>query len=149
MSCSTLRRSTAARLLACSLSALMLAFPAGARAHAFLVRSDPAAGARLSAVPGQLRLYFSEPIVGGSERLAVRILNGSQLPLPAPADQGSVVLQRLPSRRKGVYLVDWHVLADDGHVTQGELAFAAGAGGRLPTLSRSVSQPTSWSQVVA
>src|SRR5713101_7526760 len=149
MSWLTLRRTPAATLLTCSMLGLMLASPSGAGAHAFLIRSDPVAGARLSTAPGELRLYFSEPIVGGSQRLAMRVVGGAPVALPAPVDRGAVVFQRLPGRARKVYLVDWRVLADDGHITAGEYAFAVGSGARLPALTTSVSQSTPWGQVVA
>src|SRR5437879_6233236 len=120
MSWPTLRLKPAATVLTCSLLGLMLASPDSAGAHAFLIRTAPVAGARLSTAPGDLRLYFSEPIVGGSQRLTVRIMGGRRVALPAAVGLGALVLQRLPALTRGVYLVDWRVLADDGHITTGE-----------------------------
>src|SRR5712692_8582260 len=110
MSWLTLRGTRAATLLTCSMLGLTLVAPSGAGAHAFLIRSDPVAGARLSTAPGELRLYFSEPIVGGSQRLTMRMVGGARVALPAAVGRGAVVLQRLPARTRGVYLVDWRVL---------------------------------------
>src|SRR5216683_3169165 len=53
------------------LAVAALSTPALASAHSFLVRSDPAAGARLTRSPALIAMYFSEPFVAGSEHVSV------------------------------------------------------------------------------
>lgn len=128
-------------------AALALVLPKAASAHAFLVRSAPEAGARLAKSPASLTLYFSEPFVAGSERVVIRRAEGGLLSLPRPVRRGTLLRQPLP-RLKGVFVVNWRVLADDGHLSTGEFAFAVGPGGQLPEL-KAASAPTPWTQIFA
>lgn len=107
----------AAALLA--LSALALARPAPASAHAFLVRSDPAAGARLAGAPTRLTLCLSEACVAGGESVSVRLRWRTAGALSRPTSRGSELVQTLPRNLRGVYVVSWHVIADDGHPSDG------------------------------
>jgi copper transport protein len=140
-----LRRGLVA-VAAVTLVALAASAPAGA--HSFLIRSDPAAGARLTKEPAALTLYFSEPFVRSSEQLSLRRIGGANVELPAPTSESARVLQPLPASLRGVFVVHWRVLSDDGHISLGEFAFAVRSAGVLPSIS-SQSQGTSWSEVVA
>src|SRR2546428_4024444 len=102
-------------LVAAVAAAAALSNPGAASAHSFLIRSDPAAGSRLLRSPAQLTMDFSEPFVRGSERIRIRRIGGGELTL-APAQSAAVTIrQRLPPRLRGVYVVSWQVLSDDGH----------------------------------
>lgn len=141
------RRSRALQIGA-ALAALALVLPAAAQAHAFLIRSDPAAGARLERAPAELTLFFSEPFVSSSERVMIRRADGRAVALAAPEARDAVVRQRLPQDLRGVIVVSWRVLADDGHISIGEFAFAVGSTAVLPAVTSSTA-PTSGTQVVA
>ena len=132
--------------LALMLLGLMRAPPA--HAHAFLIRSNPEAGARLAERPNGLTLFFSEPFVRGSERISLRHYGGNRIDLQRPSSSGTVVHQPLPRRLKGIFVVHWRVLSDDGHPSVGEFAFAVGAGGALPAL-QGVSAPRPWRKALA
>lgn len=125
-----------------------LAVSAPAEAHSFLIRSDPAAGARLTKGPAALTLYFSEPFVRGSEQVSLRRVGGADVELPAATSESALVRQPLPARLRGVYVVHWRVLSDDGHISLGEFAFAVGSSAALPSLTASTTR-TSWSEVAA
>jgi len=131
-------------MLAAGLTTGMLA--SSASAHAFLIRSQPEAGARLASIPSTMILHFSEPFVAGSQRVAIRRVNGHSVQLPHSHGAGRVIDQPLPANLHGVFIVSWRVVSNDGHVSDGELAFAAGATGALPIVS-TPSQGTSWSDV--
>src|SRR5438128_5244913 len=124
-----------------------LAASGPAAAHAFLIRSDPASGTRLVKGPAVLTLYFSEPFVRGSQQVTIR-RNGGTIKLPASRAAGAVIEQPLPQNLRGVFVVSWRVLSDDGHISLGEFAFAAGSSAALPKVS-SGGQGTSWSEVAA
>ncbi len=128
---------------------LALSAPDVASAHAYLVRSAPEAGERLDESPAVLRLDFSEPFVEGSDRISLRRVDGTRIAAPTHVRRGTVVRQPLPSGLRGVVVVHWSVLADDGHPSLGEFAFAVGEAGDLPELSATSSQPTSWGQTAA
>lgn len=125
---------------------LFLAFASAASAHALLVRSSPEPGARLASAPGTMVLNFSEPIVAGSQRVQIRSANGHAVALGRSHGAGTVVDQPLPASLRGIFVVSWRVVSVDGHVTQGEFAFAAGATGALPRVS-SGPAGTVWSLV--
>src|SRR5207245_9528693 len=74
--------------------------------------------------------------------------NGGTIKLPVSRAAGAVIQQPLPAKLRGVFIVSWRVLSDDGHISLGEFAFAAGSAGALPTVSSS-SQGRSWSEVAA
>ncbi len=124
------------------------ALPAVAQAHAILVGSDPPAGARLDSAPARIVLDFSEPYVQGSEHVAVRRADGTAIPLSAPSGGGAHVRQPLPLRLRGIFVIAWRVISDDGHLSAGEFAFSVGSEGALPSVTTSAAS-TPWSQVVA
>jgi copper transport protein len=133
----SLRRGLAALILA-SIALCVLA-PA-ASAHAFLVRSDPPAGATLPSGPGVVRLWFSEEVSRAlsSARLVAadgRTIAGVQL--PASSDPRSLTVE-LPSLSSGSYGLFWRLLdEDDGHTTSGVLVFHVGAASRATVFAAS------------
>src|SRR5712691_11694341 len=138
--------SVVARLAAAVAAVITLAAvaPAVADAHSFLIRSTSSAGARLGSSPRSVTLYFSEPYVRSSERVTLRQVGGSKLKLTAPQGRGTVIHQPLPAKLRGVFVVSWQVLSDDGHISLGEFAFAVGSSAALPAVSaRSGSTPFS------
>ena len=111
-----------------ALFALVLALWAGgAAAHAVLLETDPADGARLSAAPAAVVLRFNESVAPVSARLvtasgalhAQGTLSGLgfgypiEIPLPAALAAG------------GHYVV-WRVASADTHPIAGTLAFSVG-----------------------
>ncbi|MHB8650381.1 MAG: copper resistance CopC family protein [Gaiellaceae bacterium] len=145
------RSSRLVRLLSAAalLVTVALAAPAIAAAHSFLIRSDPAAGARLAKGPPLVTMYFSEPFVAGSEQVGITRSGGGALTLPAPQATASTIRQSLPPLPRGVYVVSWRVLSDDGHVSLGEFAFAAGSTAALPSLGPGAGGSTPVSEVAA
>ncbi|MFS8533146.1 copper resistance protein CopC, partial [Sphaerobacter thermophilus] len=93
-------------------------------------------------------LDFSEPIVSGSARITVRTSDGVAVALGPPEERrgGAQVWAPLPPLDDAIYRVGWQVLADDGHASAGEFAFAVGAGGAVPTTT-TTSGAISWPDV--
>ena len=131
----------AAALVACAL-------PAAASAHAYLVGSDPPAGARLSSSPPRIVLRFNEDFVPGSARVTLRKTDGTDIALEPPVARGSTIAQPLPPGLRGIFLLTWNLLSDDGHPTEGSIPFSVGASGALPAATAS-SGPTQWPEVAA
>lgn len=100
---------------------------AEASAHSFLVRTSPAAGARLDQAPAEVVLDFSET-VAQPPALTVRTGSGETVVTLTTGLDGAGLRARadLPALDDDVYLVAWRVVADDGHATEGEFAFAVG-----------------------
>ncbi|HEX2142283.1 MAG TPA: copper resistance protein CopC [Candidatus Limnocylindria bacterium] len=118
---------------------LMLLLPNGARAHAELVSSTPAANASLSEAPDELTLTFTEAIDPASA--TVRLLDPTQAEVDGV---GSVSVDSaattatvpLPDLEAGTYTVSYQVTsAVDGHVTTGLFAFLVDPTGTEPAPS--------------
>jgi copper transport protein len=120
---------SAALVVGVGLATLLLAQPASA--HADLVRSDPADGARLLQPPTVARLWFSEEI--SPEFSAARVVDGHGSTVAGSALQADtgdprLLAVKLPDLAAGTYGVVWRVLAeDDGHTTRGVVVFTVGA----------------------
>ena len=101
--------------------------------HAALLRSKPAADAKLVTAPESIRLVFSEEVVPSLSQIVligplndstklrvsndphdVRTLVGVAPPLPGP-------------RSAGRYTVDWSVVSADGHPVSGTFSFSVAA----------------------
>jgi copper transport protein len=143
------RASSAIAASVALVAALAAVNPETASAHAFLVRSDPEAGARLERSPRALLLSFSEPFVTASERITLRQADGERIAVTAPSRRGTVVRQALPAGLTGVVIVNWSVLSDDGHPALGEFAFAVGSDDVLPDLTAPPAQRTPWGETAA
>src|SRR6266581_3938698 len=124
-------------------SVVAIVFSPPASAHSFLIRSQPEAGARLAHAPATMTLYFSEAFVRGSQQVTLRNANGETLKLSPSKGAGTVIRQPLPRKLRGVFVVSWRVLSDDGHISLGEFAFAVGSTGALPAVRNSFGG-TSW-----
>ena len=114
---------------------LALAFPAGAQAHATLIRSDPSDRSVLASPPGAVRFFFDGGVrlVGGIK--AIRNGDGSVVRGQPRLDDGGKVLV-VPLRAdlsEGDYTVLWRALSDDGHRLAGVIAFGVGRGRAPPT----------------
>ncbi|MBP2311711.1 copper transport protein [Azospirillum soli] len=106
---------------------LLLAGTPVAWAHAVLVESVPADGARLDHPPAEIRLRFNEPV----QPVSVRVLGpgGQALPLPGPtkAENGTVIVPLPPELTAGTHVVSYRVSSGDGHPVAGSLLFGIGA----------------------
>ena len=102
--------------------------PTPAFGHAFPVTTTPTAGARLAASPSEISVHFSEAVVTSASRVTVRTSTGHVVGTGRlEFDDASTTLRVLLTRpRAAIYIVTWSVVADDGHHSEGEFAFAAG-----------------------
>jgi copper resistance protein C len=107
------------------LTALSLAVPQGAWAHAFLQRASPAVGSTVQHAPSEVVLSFTEDLEGAFSTIAVHNAQGASEQIgkarvgPGKA-QMHVGLKHLPP---GTYTVIWHALSVDTHRTQGSFTF--------------------------
>ena len=138
MNCTALRTPIRRSLLRALAALLVLtAWPAPALAHAHLQRSAPAAGARLTAVPRELVLTFSEdPTLAMS---ALRLLgpDSAAVALGTLGHGGgarTLTAAVAGPLAAGRYTVLWQTAGDDGHVQHGSYTFviAEGAEGLAP-----------------
>lgn len=131
--------------------ALVLTLPTLADAHAFLVRSSPQAGERLTQSPSALTLEFSDVVVLGSQEVTVRTANGTGIDAGRStlSGTGTALRAELAPGLRGVYIVSWRVLAQDGAVTMGEFAFGVGTTAGLSGGAATASAPIAWPEVAA
>ncbi len=106
--------------------AVLLLMPGSAFAHAVLLESSPADGARLDRPPAELRLRFNEPVTP----VALHAFGpAGALALPGPAQAGDsdlrVPLPPLPTT-PGAYTLSYRVTSADGHPVAGSLIFGVG-----------------------
>ena len=101
-----------------------------ARAHALLVRSNPAANAVLEVPPVQVEIFFSEPL---EENLSsIKVFDSNNVSVDVgdvrvdPSDPTRLTVS-LHSLNDGVYTVTWKAVSSvDGHQTVGTFPFAVG-----------------------
>jgi copper transport protein len=124
------------RILLVAVLGLALLWPASAGAHAFLVRSEPAAGSDVVRTPSSVRLFFDEGVRPASGIEVVRNGGGSVLagrPSVPAGKPTEIVLPLRPHLEHGDYTVRWREIdVDDGHLIAGVFAFKVGSGGPPP-----------------
>ena len=131
MSVHARRRGALLALLLAVLAALALA-PAPALAHASLVSSTPASGARLDSLPEQVRLEFSEEVLAPAY-VVITGPDGESVTVGEPTVRGTVVTQATASGPDGGYTLAYRAVSKDGHVVTGQIGFAVGDAAALPT----------------
>jgi copper resistance protein C len=113
--------------VAALLLALILA-PALAAAHAIVIDSTPAAGAKVAGPDIDIRVLFNSRI--DHQRSKLTLISATDQPFPVvlheddPPDTLTGRAQGLPS---GSYRLRWLVLAIDGHITRGDIPFTVTA----------------------
>lgn len=102
-------------------------FSTPALAHAHLKSAEPAAGSTVESAPGQLTLHFTEALeptfstAGVTDSLGKTVK--TQKAVVGDADKSALIIPLEDTLPSGKYTVDWHVVAVDGHKTQGDYTF--------------------------
>jgi copper resistance protein C len=122
VSIAALLRAVAVTLLLGATAWLLPVTEVAALAHTEIERTTPADGARLTSPPRQITLTFGEPVRQSGAGLAVAGPAGHTALHPEVA--GPVVSARWPaSLEEGAFEVDYRVVAEDGHVADGDFSF--------------------------
>jgi copper transport protein len=109
--------------------ALALLVPAAASAHAYLVKTVPAASVILTRPPQSVQLTYDEAveprfaIISVTDVAAHQETTGPVTRSPADPDTLVVPVRHLD---QGWYLVYWRAISVDGHPVQGAFTFAVG-----------------------
>jgi copper transport protein len=94
----------------------LLVLPAGASAHAVLLKVVPAAGAVVDKAPTEVRLTFSEEINRVGARVRVVGPDGKAYAQGKPTVRGKVLTQPVsPDLPEGTTTIVWRVISADGH----------------------------------
>jgi copper transport protein len=107
----------------------MLVIPLHASAHAYLTVSNPRTGQRLETAPAGLQLLFTQPVAlahSGVQLFTERfeLVPGTVVRI---SPSGTSIAVSLPPLANGDYAAIWTVIsADDGHITDGTIAFSVG-----------------------
>ena len=96
-----------------------------AAGHAVLVESSPAAGSTVAGPDVPITLRYNVRIEAGRSRLSLvgpdnavaALVIGKQ---PSP----DILTTNAKDLKPGAYRLRWQVLASDGHITRGEVAFS-------------------------
>jgi methionine-rich copper-binding protein CopC len=113
------------RLLTTAVVSLALGAGAAA-AHPRLIAASPPAGGRVAAPP-QLRLSFSETLIGKFSQLSLADGAGHRVPLGPSAlspDHKQLVASLRVRLRPGMYRLSWRAVSTDTHRVQGGYAFS-------------------------
>ncbi|MEX0952279.1 MAG: copper resistance protein CopC [Nitriliruptoraceae bacterium] len=117
------------RVAACVLAvvAAALLVPSGVWAHAMLVGSDPADGARLDVAPEQITLEFDEPVEVVSDGIRLYDADGQRIgTVAADTLTDLLVAVDVPDLGEGAYVVTWRVVSLDSHPLSGVVTFTVG-----------------------
>ncbi len=120
-------RGRGAALCAWALCAALFAQdPGAAAAHAIILESEPAPGAKLAEPPARIYLRFNSKLEKRLSHVTLATADGRPVPLAVNADGSEKpdrIVLPLGSLRPGTYVVRYKVLAADGHITEGALRF--------------------------
>ncbi len=130
-----------------------------ALAHAYLQKSDPAAGATLALSPDHLHFYFSEDVDIKFSQLTLMDAHSKKLAdltFRLSAEDPLKMDINLPKVGEGTYTVAWRVMsAVDGHTTKGTFPFRIGKASAscfdtppLPKETETETVQTPWARVV-
>jgi copper transport protein len=139
-----------ALVLAACVASILVA-PAGAWAHAVLLRTVPAASRLVNTPPRSVALVYSEAVEPRFAVVSVTDAAGRQQ-ASGPPQRSAVDVDELdvPLRplREGWYLVFWRAISADGHPVRGAFTFAVGPNPGpapafvIPSLSETAATPT-------
>jgi len=97
-------------------------------AHAYLSETDPENGEQLDTLPEEVTLTFSgDGVVNADMQIEGpdgEVVSGE--PEIDPEDTQEVTIPLEEDAGEGMYLIEWEVLADDGHTTSGSFFFSVG-----------------------
>ncbi|WP_433945239.1 copper resistance protein CopC [Paenibacillus sp. SN-8-1] len=115
---------------------LLLMCPGLASAHAYIVKSTPAANEALDKSPEEITIVYNEPIEKVFHSLTVTNTSGTRVDLDNshideknPAKLTAGLKKDLPD---GIYTVSWRVVSADGHPITGVIPFIVGSGESAP-----------------
>lgn len=123
-------------LAAAALAAAGPGAPAPAGAHSHVAESSPADGETLAEGPDHLWVTFTGPFEPGVSSLVLTDSQGREVPgqLEHLAGNTGMRLSLSEPLPAGEYRIAWRILATDGHVTEGTIAFTVqGAAGEPAT----------------
>ena len=106
------------------------ALPSVASAHAYLIKTVPAASGVLDAPPPNVQLTYDEAVEPRFAIISVTNAAGQQETTGpvrrSPANPDTLVVPLRPHLPEGWYLIYWRAISVDGHPVQGAFTYAVG-----------------------
>jgi copper transport protein len=137
-------------LIAAALAAAC-ALPSAASAHAYLIKTVPAASGVLNGPPPNVQLTYDEAVEPRFAIISVTDAGGHQEttgPVArSPANPDTLVVPLRPHLPEGWYLIYWRAISVDGHPVQGAFTYAVGPDPgpapqfRVPSVSATATTP--------
>jgi copper transport protein len=138
-------------LTALAVTAAALVLPATAAAHAYLVRTVPAASVVLNSPPASVQLTYDEAVEPRFALISVTNPAGRQeTTAPVSRSQGNadtLIVPLRPHLAEGWYLIYWRAISVDGHPVSGAFTYAIGPNPgpapefRIPSISATATTP--------
>lgn len=120
------RRSWFGRLVGLAL-AVLPAPTTAAWAHAIVLDAEPGVDVTVAGPDVAVRLQFNSRIDHRRSRLTLLPVKGEPRTLAIDATGGpAVLIARASGLAAGEYALRWQVLAEDGHITRGDIPFKVG-----------------------
>ncbi|HEY6357621.1 MAG TPA: copper resistance CopC family protein [Vicinamibacterales bacterium] len=94
-----------------------------AQGHAILLQSTPSANQVVNWKSIPIKLRFNSRVDGKRSRLSLLYPDGQERPLTIEQPTPDSVFSRAADLAPGSYTLRWLILAEDGHVTRGEVPF--------------------------
>jgi methionine-rich copper-binding protein CopC len=95
--------------------------------HAFLVRAEPRVGSKVTKVPTEVRVWFSETVQAGVSSIHVFDVSGKQVDKKDThsdrSNRAVLCVSLIPALTPGSYKVVWRVTSMDTHLTDGNFHF--------------------------
>ena len=96
-------------------------------AHAFLIRAEPRVGSKVTKVPTEVRVWFSETVQAGVSSIHVFDVSGKEVDKKDThsdrANRAALCVSLISTLTPGAYKVVWRVTSADTHVTSGDFRF--------------------------
>jgi copper transport protein len=128
-----------------------LLLPSAAAAHAYLVKTVPAASVVLNAPPPNVQLTYDEAVEPRFAIISVTNAQGQQETTGpvhrSPANPDTLVVPLRPHLPEGWYLIYWRAISVDGHPVDGAFTYAVGPNPgpapqfRVPNISATATTP--------
>jgi len=115
--------------VAVAVVALALLVPTAASAHAYLIKTVPAASVILSRSPSSVQLTYDEAVEPRFAIISVTDVSAHQEttgPVARSASDPDTLIVPIKHIGQGWYLVYWRAISVDGHPVQGAFTFAVG-----------------------
>jgi methionine-rich copper-binding protein CopC len=102
----------------------VLGLTALVQGHTKLEKSEPAAGAVVTAAPKQIQLWFNEKLDAAVSKIDLTSPSGKVELSPAHAASDKSLTAGVAGKlADGTYTVAWQTAGDDGHMVKGDFTF--------------------------